>query len=294
MRVHCRQDDGVPFMKIIFLTLALFALASFGFAQNPKTNKPNFDIADFNKKAEVAEWLVRYDAVAWKTSDALMAQDKKDLARLGKEWFCFQDKTGVWHAVYGKYADGKFDLVFHFTMDEKFNVKRSEEKPDAEFLNAYARALVAANREVERALKGAPHPLFNQYVKQNADKTFTVWILPAFQPDGLAVYGGEFVYTISAAGDKILKDESYVQSGFRGFKTGAPREIWLNYRELEKPTLGAVFFVLYYKDYFTKIFIDNAKSTSSIVRDAGKNYLWVHVKKNRTRNLKTNNFPVIL
>ena len=266
-------------MKIIFLALAVFAFASLGLAQNSKTGKLNFDIADFNKKAEVAEWLVRYDAVAWKTSDVVAAQDKKDLARLGKEWFCFQDKTGVWHAVYGKYENGKFDLVFHFTMDDKSNVKRADEKPDAEFLNSYARALVAANNQVTVALKGAAHPLFNQYVKQNADKTFTVWILPAFQPDGLAVYGGEFVYTISAAGDKILKDESYLQSGFRGFKTSAPREIWLNYRELEKPPLGAVFFVLYYKDYFTKIFIDNAKSTSSIVQDANKNYLWVHVEK---------------
>lgn len=266
-------------MKSIFSALIIFAFALAGFGQTAKIDKPNFDVADFNKKAEVAEWLVRYDAVAWKTSDVVAAQDKKDLARLGKEWFCLQDKNGVWHAVYGKYASGKFELVFHFTLDEKSNVKRTDEKPDAEFLNAYARALIAANLQVETALKGAPHPLFNQYVKQNGDKTFSVWILPAFQPDGLAVYGGEFVYTISAAGDKIIKDESYVQSGFRGFKTGAPREIWLNYRELEKPTLGAVFFVLYYKDYFTKIFIDNSKSTSSIVQDANKSYLWVHVEK---------------
>lgn len=210
-------------MKCIFsaFTILIFTLISFG--QTAKNDKPNFDIADFNKKAEVAEWVVRYDTVAWKTSDVVATQDKKDLARRGRKWFCFQDTNNAWHAIYGKYANGKFELVFHFTMDEKSNVKPTDEKPDAESLNAYAaRALIAANNQVETALKGAPHPLFNQYVKQNADKTFSVWILPAFQPDGLAVYGSELVYTISTAGGKIIKDESCVQSSFRGFKTGAP------------------------------------------------------------------------
>lgn len=265
---------------------SIFAFGLVSFGQSAKNDKPNFDIADFDKKAEVAQWLVRYDTVAWKTSDVVMAQDKKDLARLGKEWFCFQDKTGVWHAVYGKYENEKFDLVFHFTMDDKSNVKRTDEKVDAEFLNAYARALVTANNQVTVALKNEPHPLFNQYVKQNADKTFSVWILPAFQRDGTAVYGGEFVYTIDAAGNKITKDDSYLQSGFRGFKTGTPREIWLNFREQEKPSLGAIFFVLYYKDYFTKIFIDNSKSTSSIIQTPDKSYIWVHVEKEQETKTK--------
>jgi hypothetical protein len=273
-------------MKSIFLVFSIFALAFIGFGQSAKNDKPNFDVADFNKKAEVAEWLVRYDTVAWKTSDVVMTQDKKDLARLGKEWFCFQDKAGVWHAVYGKYENDKFDVVFHFTMNDKSSVQRTDEKVDAEFLNVYARALITANNQVTAALKNAPHPLFNQYVKQNADKTFSVWILPAFQPDGLAVYGGEFVYTIDQTGNKITKDETYLQSGFRGFKTGAPREIWLNFREQEKPSLGAIFFVLYYKDYFTKIFIDNSKTTSSIVQTPDKNYIWVHVEKEQEAKTK--------
>ena len=44
-----------------------------------KSEEPNFDIADFNKKMEVAEWLYEYDMIAWKTSDSIMTQDKKDL-----------------------------------------------------------------------------------------------------------------------------------------------------------------------------------------------------------------------
>ena len=253
---------------------AVFTFAAFG----QKTDKPNFDITDFNKNFEVAQWLVEYDNVAWKTSDVVMTQDKKELERLGREWFCFQDKNKLWHAVYGKFENDKYDLVFHFTMDGAGKITRSNEKIDAEFLNSHARALATALKQVTTTV-GNKAPSFNQYIKQNADKTFSVWVLPAFQSNGVAVYGGEFIYTIDQTGTKITKDESYMQENFRGFQTGNPREIWLNYREKDKPTLGAIFFVWYYKEYFTKIFIDNAKTTSTVVKSGDKSYTWVHVEK---------------
>lgn len=253
---------------IIFLLI--FTLASFGQTKD----SPKFDIADFNKKAKVAEWLVEYDLVAWKTSDEVMKQDKAELEKLGREWFCFQDKNKLWHAVYGKYENAKFNLVFHFTMDKDQKVAKSSEKIDADFLNLHAKVLTTANKTLSETLKDSDAPRFNQYIRQNADKTFTVWLLPAFQTNGVAVYGGEAIYEIDKTGDKITKDDSYYQENFRGFKTGNPREIWLNYRELEKPTLGAIFFVWYYKAYFTKIIIDNSKSTSTVISG-----MWVHVEK---------------
>lgn len=224
------------------------------------------------------QWLVEYDNVAWKTSDVVVTEDEKTLEKLGAEWFCFQDKNNLWHAVYGKYANNKFDPVLHYTMDSKSKVTASTEKLDAGFLNLHALALVTAGKQVT-AKVGNQAPKFNQYIKQNADKTFSVWILPAFQQDGLAVYGGEFIYAIDQTGSKITKDESYMQSGFRGFKTGNPREIWLNYSEIEKPTLGGIFFVWYYKEYFTKIFLDNKTSTSTVISTGDKTFTWVHIEK---------------
>ena len=91
----------MAFMKYVgLLWLAFLPLVVFG--QSPRTTEPTFDVADFNEKFEVAQWLVAYDRVAWKTTDLVMAGDKVELARLGREWFCFQDSKGVWHAVYGK------------------------------------------------------------------------------------------------------------------------------------------------------------------------------------------------
>ena len=264
-------------MKTLAFLVLLLSQALFVFAQKPAAKEPNFDIADFNKKLAVAEWLLRYDTVAWKTTDLVMAGDKAELARLGREWFCFQDAKGEWHAVYGKLENAKFDQVFHYFVDSAGKITRTTDKIDDSFLLAHARALSIAQAKLKTAIP-ENSPAHNSYIKQNADKTFTVWLLPAFQTNGMAVYGGEFIYTIDAAAEKITKDESYFQGGFRAFNSKPPREIWLSYRELEKPTLGAIFFVWYYKDYFTNITIDNSKSTSTVIK-TGNEYMWAHVEK---------------
>lgn len=250
------------------LTLLLIGLSSATFAQK-------FDIVDFNKKMMVAEWLFEYDMIAWRSSDSVMTQDKKEIARLGSDWFCFQNED-TWHAVYGKYENNQFDLVFHFKVD-KGQVSKTDEKVDTTLLHRYSRALQTANKQI-KALKDTVSLRFNQYIKENDDRSLSVWIFPAFQPNSVAVYGGEFVYTIDETGNKVQNDDSYYQGQFRGFKVDKPREIWLNYQETGKPTLGAVFFAWYYKSYFSKIVIDNSKSISTPFK-SDNGWTWIHAEK---------------
>ncbi|HEU4770354.1 MAG TPA: hypothetical protein VFS77_23510 [Pyrinomonadaceae bacterium] len=258
------------------LLLVLLPLTVFG--QTPRA-EPAFDIAGFNKKFEIVQWLVAYDTVAWKTSDLVMAADKAELARLGREWFCFQDSKSGWHAVYGKLENNSFDQVFHYVVDGTGKIERTADKIDEQFLIAHAKALQLALKKINEVMP-AGSPTHNTYIKRNDDQSFNVWVFPAFQPNSVAVYGGEFVYTIDAVAQKITRDDSYFQGAFRGFNVKPPREIWLNYREKEKPTLGSIFFVWYYKEYFTKIYIDNAKSTSSLIKN-GSEYMWVHAEKDQ-------------
>ena|ERR1041385_9066824 len=264
-------------LKLTVVFLFLFAL---GHAVRAQDAPPGFDVADFNKKFEVVQWLVAYDAVAWKTTDLMLAGDKAELAKLGKEWFCFQDKSGLWHAVYGKLQEKTFDQVFHFVLDANGKITRSADQLNQAFLIAHARALQLAVARMTETIP-ATSPRHNSYIRQNPDKTFTVWLLPAFQPNDVAVYGGEFIYTIDSASEKITRDDSYFQGQFHGFNVKPAREIWLNYREKEKPTLGAIFFVWYYREYFTKIFIDNAKTTSTVINAGNNNYIWAHVVKDK-------------
>ena len=264
-------------MRLLSITAFLLAFVWVAAGQNSKVAKPPIDIDDFNKKFELVQWLVEYDNVAWKTTDVVMALPKEQLSGLGPEWFCFQDKNKLWHAVYGKLTGEKYEIALHYEMDSAEKIKSSTEKIDQDFLNRHALALKTARDKLAATIPPGS-PTFNQFVRLNADKTFSVWLFPAFQPERLAVYGGEGVYTIDAAGKKIVKDESYFQLSFRGLKTEPPREVWLDYREMNKPSLGAIFFVWYYKSYFTRIFINNEGSTSTVVK-TGNQYVWLHVVK---------------
>jgi hypothetical protein len=278
-------------MKPFILAIILLAQTPFVFAQKPRSSGPGFDVVEFNKKFEVAQWLVRYDTVAWKTTDVLVTQDKAELDRLGQDWFCFEDEKGLWHAVYGKLENDKFDLVSHFVIDSGGKITRTTDKVESDFLVSHARALRTA-REAQTKSIPEGSPSHNQYIKRNADKSFSVWLLPAFQPNGVAVYGGEFIYTIDPLGAKVTKDESYFQGKFRGFKTTPPREIWIDYHETEKPTLGGIFFVWYYKEYFTDIYLDTSRSTSTVVGNDKNGYIWVHVDKDKDKDKKPATPPI--
>lgn len=264
-------------MRIFFSLVAVFFLAFQSIAQTTPSPGLAFNAAEFTKRFEVVEWLVEYDNVAWRTTDFLLALPKDELSKLGSEWFCFQDKNKRWHAVYGGLIDGKYQVAVHLEMDSKEKITKSTQVVDADFLTKHALALKTGLEKLQSTIpKGSPR--FNQYIRQNSDKTFSVWLLPAFQPNRMAAFGGEAVYLIDSAGTRILKDDSYFQKVFRGFMSEPPREIWLDYREMDAPSLGAIFFVWYYKSYFTNIFIDNAKSTSTVVK-TGPTYTWVHVVK---------------
>jgi len=280
-----KNPRSVPKFTVLVATVIL-AFGSFAsFAQKTKSTVPKFDTIDFAKKSELAQWLVAYDEVAWKTTDVLMTEDKAELNKLGAEWFCFQDNKKIWHAVYGKFANAKYELVFHYLFDSTGKITKSPEKLDQSFLNAHAKALATARTTLTAKIP-ANSPLFNQYIRFNSDKTFDVWLFPAFQRNGVAVFGGEGIYHIDATGTKIIADNSYFQKDFRGFKAEPPREIWLDYIEVEKPTLGSVFFAEYYKSYFTKISIDNSKSTSTIIKAGTNGYMWVNVEKEDKKETK--------
>lgn len=266
------------FMTLVFLVTSI---SSFG----QKNKKTKFDIDDFVKKTEIAEWLYMYDIVAWWTTDSVMTQDSTELQRLGNEWFCFQTNDENWHAVYGKYDNNEFDLVFHYLVDTSYQVSRIYELVDTSLLHRYSRALTTANNQIV-SIRDSFNIRFNQYVRENDDKTLTVWIFPAFQPNGYAVYGGEFIYEIDPTGEKILKDNSYYNGEFRAFMVDEPREVWMDYTELEKPTLGNVFFIWYYKKYFTFIKLENKHYITTNFKNDDGGYSWVHTQKEKKKKEK--------
>lgn len=270
------------FRRSSSVAIAIVSLAFQLFAQKATSDSPKFDVEDFNKKFETVQWLVDYDQVAWKTTDVVVTEDKAEIAKLGSDWFCFQDKDRRWHAIYGKLEAGSFATVFHYVYGTDGKVTKTTEKLDQTTVDRYAKALTTSRSKLAGSIP-RNSPQFNQYIRKNPDQTFDVWMLPAFQRDATAVYGGEAHYTIDSSGEKVLKEDCYFQKALRGFRAQPPREIHLDYQEVEKPTLGAIFFVWYYKSYFTNIYVDNSKSTSTVI-DSGKDgYIWLHVDKSEKK-----------
>ncbi|NBP70101.1 MAG: hypothetical protein EBR30_14535 [Cytophagia bacterium] len=260
---------------IIIFTILLVPTITIG-----QKKRVAFNMKDFNEKFDLVLWLSEYDAIAWLSSDSVMVQDQNELKKLGPEWFCFKDSDGIWHAAYGRLNEDLYDLVFHFKVDKEYRVIKSSEMIDSSLLNSHAKALRTVNNKLKQ-LKDSVNISFNQFIRQNRNKTFDIWILPAFQTNGVAVYGGEFHYIVDQTGGNIISQDSYYQGVFRGFKADPPREIWLNYRDKIDPTLGSIFFAWYYKKYFTSIKIDNKDYFSTPFKD-GENYTWLHVQKEKT------------
>jgi hypothetical protein len=98
--------------------------------------------------------------------------------------------------------------------------------------------------------------------------------MPAFTTSGVAVYGGEAYYLFDRTGTNLLTKREIVTE-FRGFKPGNEKEIWLDYSKFEEPTLGAIFFTWYYKDYFKKITIETKKFRSAVIKMQNE-YTWIH------------------
>ncbi|HTN46066.1 MAG TPA: hypothetical protein VL098_06920 [Flavipsychrobacter sp.] len=262
-------------MKTLIVTILLFVTVK-GVAQHnsSKTSQGAF-IKNFDLKMDTVRWLCEYDNIAWWTSDSVSASANEEKQRLGNDWFCFY-RNNLWHAVYGKYDNNSFDMVFHYTVDSANRITRTRETVDSPTLNSYARALVNANNFL-RVFPDTQKVKCNQYIKRNDDQTFSVWLLPAFTTNGIAVYGGEFYYLFDESGTKLLSKNEY-SIGYRGFKTDPKKEISLNYTAFDEPPLGAVFFTWYYRRHFDKMVIITKKFVSGPYR-AKDGYTWIHASR---------------
>lgn len=258
------------------LTFAVLLL-SVVFVQGQTTTPYDSFIKKFNSRMDTVQWLCEYDDIAWWTSDSVYATPKEEQQKLGSEWFCFY-KDNSWHALYGKYHNNNFETVYHYIVDSSNHIARAYEKFDSVLLNPYARALINANNSAQN-FPDSQKVRFNQYIKRNADQTLSVWLLPAFTGDGIAVYGGEFYYLYDKSGNKLLSKAEY-SIGYRGFKPDSKKEINLDYSTFEEPPLSAVFFAWYYKRYFDKITISTQKFASTPFKVDGS-FTWLHAAKDK-------------
>jgi hypothetical protein len=261
--------------KLLFLLPALLLWQTLQAQPLPK----DFDVKDFNRKFATAKWLSDYESVNWVALDYLSRQDQSLLSDIGRDWFCYQDRDSLWHAVYGQFDGNRYEVLFFLRIDTTFSVKEEKRLPSQKFLLPYARAIETAYGRLLRDHRDLQVDL-THYIRKNDDGTFTVWFFPSMLQKGMAVYGGEFSYLIDPTGKKILSSSGYFAGKFKGFPVeNGPEEITLDYSDVDQPTLGGILFVWEYKEFFPKIRLETARSISSVLKDHTGEYYWIHVEK---------------
>lgn len=230
------------------------------------------------QQMQTVEKLCKYDNIAWRTSDSIIAAPFYERSGLGPEWFCIEENNS-WYAYYGRIEEDEYKIVFNYKVNQKGEIERIKNPIANEQLNRYAFALNIAFKAFA-PIMGEYNITFNQYIFQNPDTTFDVYFLPAFQTNNIAVYGGEFKYTINTMADSILKQEIYFPQNLRGFYVNKEEDIRLDYNDSDLPTIGALFFGWYYKQHFNTITIETKKYNYKPIYI---NNTWSWMPKERTK-----------
>lgn len=251
-------------MKKLFIVI--FALICCPFILNsqelPATDKVdslpefgNFDKSLLHSNIELARELVFYDKIAWHSSDVAVAEE--DQSKMGSEWFCFQDKDSVWHAVYGNFKkkEDQYEIAHHYILDKDFNITKTDEVPDTLYTNRFARAIHNSLGFVIKFVEKTGIKL-NFYTIPREDK-IELYMMPSMPIDGrrFIAYGTHILFVYDKWGSEILEEQSEVK-----YLSAVPLDtdketVVLDFMDYDTPPLNAIFFAFTYKDFFKNIVI---------------------------------------
>lgn len=251
--------------------LGLLTRSTVGLAQVPA-----FPLEQFHRNDALARWLLRYDGCAWKSSDELQKAPRDSLMQLGPAWLCLEDGD-AWHAFYGRYdpASDRYDILFHYLVLAD-RVAASSIPIDTARVLAGVRAVTAGMDHVPEAFKRGG-PRFNAYAHFGPDSSVTAWFLPAWQPDGTAVFGAELAFRFDAAG-LVLADSHVIPGPLRATRPDTSVFFRLDSGSHDAPTVGDLFFFYLMRPYFRDLRIQTRRFSSRIIRADGKE-AWVHVER---------------
>ena len=153
-------------MKRLFLASFIFFMCTSAAGKEPpRDDDPNFNA--LMQKVSEAEWLATYDRIAWASTDSLRQSFADgEMPAMGPDWFCYDDKRGFWHAVYGSYdpVNNRYEQAFHYRTNGSGMLKQIKAKADSSLTNPVSRAM--------RTARACPLPIvsgigitFNPYAR---------------------------------------------------------------------------------------------------------------------------------
>jgi len=252
--------------KTILFLLLILLLPWIGNAQSASFK---FDSLSFKNQLEIANHFIECEFHTQLSTDKFSKMEDVSAT----DWFSYNENQ-TWYTIGGISDGNTFSITKQVIFDSANTISEYAGVSDTMKLFASGSALAKANTQFQ-LIKDTCNLYFNSFVLWNPDQTVSIWFLPAFQPSGQAIYGCEWEYVFDKNGKNLLRQNSFTTK-ITGVWIGQPRELWLNYRNTDKPTIGSVFFAQSFRDYFTRIRIDTRISTSTTAKQASGIYFWSH------------------
>ncbi len=252
--------------------LLILLISTLSITTHAQSTRPEFDTVLFNQNLEFASWLVEYEYITQLSTDRFKADPERPVT----ETFSYSFNN-AWYTVGGNFTGKAFKITRHIVIDSLYNISDYSGLFDSTSLYSSGLALHQAGI-LFQPISDTCNLYFNSFVHRNPDKTISVLYLPAFQPSGQAIYGIEWEYIFDETGRKLLKQNSFTK-GITAVWVGQPRELWLNYRTTDKPTLGSLFFALAFCDYFTRLRIDTQFTICTLSKNNTGEYFWTQKNK---------------
>lgn len=233
-----------------------------------------FPVEEFDENLATARWLVAYDRCAWRSTDELLKQPRESLQGLSPVWLCLE-QGGAWDAVYGQWdeAADQYRVAFHYRV-ARDTVVLTRTPLDTARLNSAARAISTTLRSLPAAFaqSGAR---FNTYVQPRGDSALSVWVLPAWQTNGVALFGAEARHDYRSDG-RVRVGEQVIEGPLRGTRPDTTVAFRIDSNGAGVPTVGDLVFFFLMRPYFASIRIQTERFSSTIVR-TNQDEAWVHV-----------------
>lgn len=258
--------------KALLILISWYAGIFFTSAQTAIA--PAFDTVHFREMEKDAAWMNEYEAISWYVNDSLEQIKEKPLTRFGQDGCCISRPDNSWLILYRTNNTPSFFLSVDSSGFPTNLLPGGDVTPFQPWLVALRNCSVSMEGTIDSL---GIH--MDQFIRRRADSTFEIRYFPAFQPSGQGIYGAEWSFIYSPDGSRLLSKNQSI-SELKGVWIGQPRELYLDYRHLDFPTTGAVYFALFFGDFFTRIHIDTKHYRSTLVKEENRLNHWKHKLKN--------------
>ena len=213
--------------------------------------------------------IVEYERVSLAAAGLLPA----DLDSAKLENYIAVKQPGVWTVYFGKISDdgAKFNAAYIYSCPADSFGQMKLEGAGREISGEILKLARAVKLAAESINKEKSFPRYNSDAFREQDGTITVYLIPGNDKPGVAVLGGDFKFSVSKDGSRIIQKAKLHKEALEIPLAGSPGAFNKHLSDSSLPTETDVAFVLLYPTLAPQYIV--GPKWMSRVDDGGKIYI---------------------